>query len=750
MVDPSPDEPGAGLSAGSLKPSRKRVVFSCALCRAGKFKCDRKSPCSQCARRGLAAGDCVYAPLPEKMRKSRSMAARVKELEGTVRTLMSESGAPPLATTKEPRTGRVVFGEEGKGTYVGATHFMTILDDLEDLKQFFDESDPEEDGAGSPQAVPGSVAEMWMLSDSAPRSREDILALFPPLQVLNSLIMRYFAWHSPSSSVIHRPTFNHQYHAFRKDRMQASYEFLALLFMVLAEATLFAIFSGPQELSAQDPVPLMERFRSYRTGGVWALSAADYTSPSLHTIPPLLLHLEAEFVLSRSTPMRCYLLSSTCIRLMLRLGLHRDPGRLPNISVFSGEMRRRMWHFGLQIDMLVSFQMGLPSMIHGVDSDTRLPRNLKDDDFGEDTAELPPERPHDEQGPLTYFIWKTNLGKVFCMIAKQTNSIAEAPDAEVMRLDGMLRDVWRQVPSFLKVRPLEECVTDEPLLVVERFSLGSIFHKALCVLHRRHLLQSAATPEHNFSRSACLRAALVLLDYQKMNYEATRPGSMLAQYVWFLRPIVLGDFLLAAMIVYISLRTRSYPEGFEDKDKLPSKEDLYRLLAQSGYIWAMLAETEPGYGKPASILARMVAKVQPRPGAPEEQNGTSIMVREKHPKGTPVIASLASLEDSSTDQSITIPNLIPSSSQSWYTPPVSADDTMADGFDAAWLSFSDSSSIDWQIIDEAMRVPDPVGIDMPGQWAELPLFSDQSRQSESLDRLYAGLDSSMMDSIRLE
>lgn len=379
--------------------------------------------------------------------------------------------------------------------------------------------------------------------------------------------------------------------------------------MIMAEATLFSNLSATEEINADSPVPPMNRVKAYRSAGLCALAASDYASPTLQTIPPLLLHLEAEFVICRSTPMKCYLLSSTCIRLMLRLGMHRDPDRLPNITAFSGEMRRRMWHFGLQIEMLVSFQMGLPSITAGIESDTELPRNLTDEDFNEITETLPPGRPDSEQGPLTYFNWKTTLGQAFRQIAVQAHSLAPANDADTMRLGAMLEKVWLRLPSFLKVKPLDECITDDPLLVMERLSICSVYHKGRCVLYRQYLTTLSSESYHNYGRNSCLDAALALMGFQRMHYEATRPGATLYQFTWFLRPIIIGDFLLAAMIVYIALQ-RIITGKATKKEQPPDERELYGILMQSENIWASLASEDASFRKPAKILATMASKLK--------------------------------------------------------------------------------------------------------------------------------------------
>jgi hypothetical protein len=119
--------------------TRKRVILSCRPCRTSKLKCDRKAPCTQCQRRGHTANECVYEPKPPTTRKSRSMAARLQEIQGTIRQFIHESPGSSRASTSSTadtndKTGaRVVTDQRGKSTYVGATHFMTVLDDVGSL-----------------------------------------------------------------------------------------------------------------------------------------------------------------------------------------------------------------------------------------------------------------------------------------------------------------------------------------------------------------------------------------------------------------------------------------------------------------------------------------------------------------------------------------------------------------------------------------------------------------------------------------
>ncbi len=118
-------------SAPSAPLKRTRVLLSCAPCRTSKLKCDREQPCSQCLKKGRVEG-CVYAPRPEKPKPNKSMAARLKRLEGMVRDMMDGEAPPQPSAERDDSVrgrGQVILGG-GSATYVGATHFMAMLDDV--------------------------------------------------------------------------------------------------------------------------------------------------------------------------------------------------------------------------------------------------------------------------------------------------------------------------------------------------------------------------------------------------------------------------------------------------------------------------------------------------------------------------------------------------------------------------------------------------------------------------------------------
>jgi len=381
-----------------------------------------------------------------------------------------------------------------------------------------------------------------------------------------------------------------QYNNFLTDRDSTDIHWIAMLFMVLALGVFFSSFQAPHELQIDSTMPAMDRFRKYRGACGWALIWGKYTQPGPFTLQAMVLYTEGEFLVNRVSQMNCYLLCSTTIRLMLKMGLHRDPSKLPRISAYEGEMRRRLWNLAIQLDLLVAFHLGLPCMIHGIGSDTALPRNLLDSDFNEDSPELPPSRPMSDYTPLTYAINKARIARGFGFVARLSHSLTLPTYAEVMRVDAGLQDVWSCVPSFMRVKPLSECITDSPMLVIQRFGLASLYQKSRCVLHRRYLVEPRQLKEHEYSRRTCLEAAVALLEYQNTLFEATKPGAMLALNGWFIASLAINDFLLADMIVALVIQQLNESEGDLGwvKECTPSvtKDSLIAMLKNSYAIWA--------------------------------------------------------------------------------------------------------------------------------------------------------------------
>ena len=357
----------------------------------------------------------------------------------------------------------------------------------------------------------------------------------------------------------------------------------------------------------------MEMIRTYRGCCAQCLVLSNYAQPGPYTIETFLIYMEGDFVLSKDDQMNCYLMIGVALRLAMRMGLHRDSDNVAgNITPYQGEFRRRIWHLLAQIDLLVSFHIGLPAMVQAVQSDTRIPRNLQDDDFDEDSTELPLSRPESERTVMSYTLAKGRLARAFGKVAEQANLLTLPTYAEVMTLDGELHKAFAEVPPFLRVIPMELSITDTPMYIIQRLSLALLFHKSRCVLHRKFLMKAAENKEFSYSKKAGIDAAMELLFIQSEAHEAVRPGRPLCKDMWFVSSLSMHDFLLAAMIVYLSLiqESKSMVQGAGVLQRPNNQQrDIIRALERSYIIWTETTSMSVQSRKACEVLGTMLKRI---------------------------------------------------------------------------------------------------------------------------------------------
>lgn len=370
-------------------------------------------------------------------------------------------------------------------------------------------------------------------------------------------------------------------------------------------------------LRSQDGLPAdlgppqiaMEAFQRRSTE---CLIISNYsTSPSLYTLEAVILNAQNEFIRRRDASVGVWVLGAVGIRLAMRMGYHRDAsGYSSQISPFQGEMRRRVWANVMQVDSLLSCQLGLPSMIEQRQSDTALPRNLLDEDFGPDTTELPPSRPETELTPVLYVITKSRLSAVFRTIFGQVSLGRTEAYSEIMALDKRLRDVNAAIsPRF----QLDSAITVSPYLLIRRYALVLLYLKSRCVLHRYHMTKSYSDSRYSYSRASCVEAAMAILDRQASILKEFQPGGILYRCRWLISSLEQTDFALASMIVCLEISSCATSEPGSPRDehgfRKYSRPELIAALEASHRYLAELKENSKECAQAHKILSVMLQKL---------------------------------------------------------------------------------------------------------------------------------------------
>ncbi|OBT80291.1 hypothetical protein VF21_00680 [Pseudogymnoascus sp. 05NY08] len=510
----------------------------------------------------------------------------------------SQTINPDTKDELQHSTGQVLLGTN-QTTYVGATHWAAILDDVEEMHSYFEETE-EADYIVDDSTRP----DMSLLFRPGSRvTKLELIAALPQKGVVDRLVSRYFNSNSPALHIIHRPTFLKEYNRFWADPSSTPVSWLGLLYALMCLATLAALGAG--EDNADTRGTPTEMIRTYRGCSAQCLVLSNYSQPGAYTLEALSAYIEGEFVLSKDDVGMPYLLIGVAVRLALRMGLHRDPAKVGgNLTPYQGEMRRRLWHILVQVDLLCSFLLGLPVTTQAIESDTAYPRNLRDEDFDENSTELPPSRPETEITPMSYTICKSRICEVFGKVGVLANRMSLPSYDEVMALDRVLQEAASGVPEFIRLKPLELSITDPAAVIIQRYSIALLLQKCRCMLHRKYI---ATEP---YSKKVAVDAAMELLSYQSSIHQAALPGGPLALNRWFLSSLSVHDFLLAGMIVYSSvtqLAKGSPSERSSSLDELqPSRDEMVAALQKSHAVWIDTQSMSANSEKGSRILGAMM------------------------------------------------------------------------------------------------------------------------------------------------
>jgi hypothetical protein len=347
---------------------------------------------------------------------------------------------------------------------------------------------------------------------------------------------------------------------------------------------------------------------------------SDYTKSSIYTLETLIFYVHGEYASRWDAEVGIWVIVGMIVRLALRMGYHRDPSNYSGITPYQGEMRRRVWSFIRQMDTVFSFQLALPGMVKSTDTDTRLPRNIFEDEFGPESKVLPAERPNTEPTPVSYMITKALISCEFGDILAELNAVGGKPISydDILKRDNRLRDIRNSMAPHLRLRPMEECTHDPATLLMQRFTLDILWQKTMVVLHRKYIARARQNPRYAHSRRACVDSAMEILRTQATLYRESQPGGRMKTMKWFISSLTKHDYLLGAMIVCLDLHYDSISESLADHPPhydpyfwTPSQRaDMLQALETSQKIWNESAGTSMEAYKASDIIGVMLEKLR--------------------------------------------------------------------------------------------------------------------------------------------
>lgn len=376
---------------------------------------------------------------------------------------------------------------------------------------------------------------MKPLSDPIPvPDTRALILLLPPRRVVDELIDLYMTYVESTLRILHIPFFFRELNYFwtqKETPNMVSPAFAAQLLLVLSCAWNLA---DPEALQSK-----IDAHLNCYAALEWILNAekwivnADIKRPELTAFRLYILLITAQnsHGMGRSN---AWLTTGTLVKQAMLSGYHRDPSRHTKISVFSKEMRRRVWATIVELDLQVAIDRGMPPSIQESDYDTAAPLNINDNDIHESSTELPPERPHSEMTDSSFqAVMSGSLPLRLRVCAFMHSPRISCRYDEILRMDCELNKHLSSIPLW-SAAETDDIRIQHKVVLLRALAETKIGQSLLC-LHTPFAIEVQKEPLLIPSARAQMEVATMILSTQKRLHETSKPLSLSVMGDWTLQ-----------------------------------------------------------------------------------------------------------------------------------------------------------------------------------------------------------------------
>lgn len=400
-----------------------------------------------------------------------------------------------------------------------------------------------------------SLTPISVFVDSMMPVQKRMADILPKKPACDRLYQAYLDTSETIYRMIHLPTFRRQYDLFWEGKLQSD-AFLPQLVAILAISSRFDTKTkgmGPERVEGIHIPTACALVRS------WLDSLRGKQLVELTTLETEILLLHAQRMITPRAQDTWTQLGSI-VRLAMTMGLHRDPADFePRVTVFLGEIRRRLWFTILDMDLHISLSCNLPCLVRDGDFTCKPPRNLDDIELYPDMEELPPTKPIDQLTDNQMQVYAALTLGIRMKVAHLVNRVDAIRDYQEiidvgMKLDRFLEDINYIFPRHGILSDAQRSRQWRSRVVLDMH-----VRRALLALYRPFAIGAPDAPPQ-ISR-AYLRSSMVILKY------LDELDPMMAHYqdiADMYHLILKRDIVQAALSVCFYIRSAirpSHPQG---------------------------------------------------------------------------------------------------------------------------------------------------------------------------------------------
>lgn len=505
---------------------RRAKVLSCSSCRNRKIKCDKAQPiCTQCTRFGF---ECAYPSRKPTRRVPRPRQTELLDRTSRLETIVGkadparlvqldqelkagrggEIATPARESTQSPAVKDTVA--QGVDKYLSGEFWGHLCSEIEGIRQVLDQpsdDDDDDDEGTSPESIEAASMTIptgvsgFLLGN--PEYHEKEALHHPPPEMMVRLWAIYIRNVDPLMKILHRPTIASTLQTYVESPSPTPFD-------APINAVIFAIyFCAITCLSPEDCLEKLGESRDvlstrYRINVERALAQADYlNSNELETLQALALY---------TAMIRCYahdrsawVVTALLIRIAQGQGIHRD-GEGRRFTPYVAEMRRRLWHFIIVLDVRGSEDRGSDAIMSRFSFNTIMPTNIDDDDFGPNTTGplVPKSTPADN----VVLMCTALSSSIFGIMTHPHQSAPGEPQHFVYTEDDLIAHIRHLEDSFIHT------MVPSHLPSVYASEIARVVILKLW-LNIQYPFTSSMVPIRRVSRETMLRTSLSLMELRQ-------------------------------------------------------------------------------------------------------------------------------------------------------------------------------------------------------------------------------------------
>ncbi|KAK6613454.1 transcriptional regulatory protein C139.03-like protein 6 [Botrytis cinerea] len=486
------------------KVPRKRLQLSCGECRKKKLSCDRKLPCQRCVRSGRS-GQCSFETgqpsvamyeqamhirtqqqaqkNSEEIQKLRSEVAHLTELVSKIHsqneaTIVAESvaaigvsemsyGLPSDEFCGEAHGSIIAIDnnlihpkERAPPSYYTQHHLFRFFEEIPELFPFMKETCEEllePHGVRIRRDKPTRNDLQARIHCEAECRMEDIL---PPKDVVDSLVLSYLNNFEQLHRIVHIPTFNKEYAEFWLSGSTRHSTMTALILSMISISV--CIPASYNSLTANNHQTVPDQWIS--ACDKWLRGQSSNGRELVHYQIACLMYLAKRMHMVRKKGW-CKDTSSLLQNAIMD-GLHRDSTSSDD-TIFTREMKRRIWAVIRELDLQNSFEAGIPTLLNTIDAKSATPGNIDDEEFDETSKILPISNLSDKHTRTSYQIHSSYSWELRLEVSRRlfaTGSPKVLSYDEVLQLTHQLTQAIHSLPAWDEVNSGTTRHTCSPIL----------------------------------------------------------------------------------------------------------------------------------------------------------------------------------------------------------------------------------------------------------------------------------------------